>query len=132
MESIHELSCISREKVLFDVDVYIQDFYFNLVNKDYRKAAVYLNLISMSKVLGGVDIDVSQMRRTLIDEAFKNKIKESDLGLINPDEIENIEVVEQVSDAVVEVKEEFLEPVTEVEDLPVVYTLVDDIDDVIN
>ena len=36
----------------------------------------------MSKSLGGVEVEVSQMRRTLIDEAFKNNIKESDLGYL--------------------------------------------------
>lgn len=137
VESMHELSCISRERPVFDVAVYIQDFYFNLVNKDYKKAAVYLNLISMSKVLGGVEVDVSQMRRTLIDEAFKGKIKESDLGLINPEDI-NYEVEEvPTSEAVsTEVVDKVVEPVAEEvkivqEDLPVVYTLADAIEDVL-
>ena len=142
VESMHELSCLSREKPLFDVAVYIQDFYFNLVNKEFRKAAVYLNLISMSKVLGGVDVDVNQMRRVLIDEAFKYKIKENDLGLINKEEFneefltktvdKNIfeeTVVEEVVDNSSDNEEE---PLEVVEDLPVVYTLGDAIDDVLN
>ena len=120
VESMHELSCVGREKELFDVALYIQDFYFNLVNKNFMKAAVYLNLISMSKSLGGVEVEVSQMRRTLIDEAFKNNIKESDLGLLGKEEI----VVED------DLSEEIVAP--EIEDLPITYTLGDAIDDVVN
>ena len=120
VESMHELSCVGREKKLFDVALYIQDFYFNLVNKNFMKAAVYLNLISMSKSLGGVEVEVSQMRRTLIDEAFKNNIKESDLGLVGKEEV----VVED------DLSEEIVVP--EIEDLPITYTLGDAIDDVVN
>ena len=120
VESMHELSCVGRDKELFDVALYIQDFYFNLVNKNYMKAAVYLNLISMSKSLGGVEVEVSQMRRTLIDEAFKNNIKESDLGLLGKEEV----VVED------DLSEEIVAP--EIEDLPITYTLGDAIDDVVN
>ena len=120
VESMHELSCVGREKELFDVALYIQDFYFNLVNKNFMKAAVYLNLISMSKSLGGVEVEVSQMRRTLIDEAFKNNIKESDLGLVGKEEV----VVED------DLSEEIVAP--EIEDLPITYTLGDAIDDVVN
>ena len=120
VESMHELSCVGRDKELFDVALYIQDFYFNLVNKNFMKAAVYLNLISMSKSLGGVEVEVSQMRRTLIDEAFKNNIKESDLGLVGKEEV----VVED------DLSEEIVAP--EIEDLPITYTLGDAIDDVVN
>ena len=120
VESMHELSCVGREKELFDVALYIQDFYFNLVNKNFMKAAVYLNLISMSKSLGGVEVEVSQMRRTLIDEAFKNNIKESDLGLVGKEEV----IVED------DLSEEIVAP--EIEDLPITYTLGDAIDDVVN
>ena len=120
VESMHELSCVGRDKELFDVALYIQDFYFNLVNKNYMKAAVYLNLISMSKSLGGVEVEVSQMRRTLIDEAFKNNIKESDLGLVGKEEV----IVED------DLSEEIVAP--EIEDLPITYTLGDAIDDVVN
>lgn len=141
VESMHELSCLGREKPLFDVALYIQDFYFNLVNKDFKKAAVYLNLVSMSKVLGGVDIDIEQMRRVLIDEAFKYKIKEIDLGLINKEQYEEEfstvvvdktvgeeKIVEEV--ASVEVYEDIVAP--EMDDLPITYTLGDAIDDVLN
>ena len=120
VESMHELSCVGRDKELFDVALYIQDFYFNLVNKNYMKAAVYLNLISMSKSLGGVEVEVSQMRRTLIDEAFKNNIKESDLGLVGKEEV----IVED------DLSKEIVAP--EIEDLPITYTLGDAIDDVVN
>ena len=126
VESMHELSCLSREKPLFDVAVCIQDFYFNLINKNFKKAAVFLNLISMSKALGGVEIDVCNMRRTLIDEAFKYKVKESDLGLLGLDEVKEMESYEDV------VAESVSEEVEEVvEDLPIVYTLADAMEDVL-
>lgn len=120
VESMHELSCVGRDKELFDVALYIQDFYFNLINKNFMKAAVYLNLISMSKSLGGVEVEVSQMRRTLIDEAFKNNIKESDLGLLSEEEI----IEDKVDD--------LLEEITLPEELDITYTLGDAIDDVAN
>lgn len=120
VESMHELSCVGRDKELFDVALYIQDFYFNLINKNFMKAAVYLNLISMSKLLGGVEVEVSQMRRTLIDEAFKNNIKESDLGLLSQEEI----IEDKVDD--------LLEEITLPEELDITYTLGDAIDDVAN
>lgn len=120
VESMHELSCVGRDKELFDVALYIQDFYFNLINKNFMKAAVYLNLISMSKSLGGVEVEVSQMRRTLIDEAFKNNIKESDLGLLSDEEI----IEDKVDD--------LLEEITLPEELDITYTLGDAIDDVAN
>lgn len=120
VESMHELSCVGRDKELFDVALYIQDFYFNLINKNFMKAAVYLNLISMSKSLGGVEVEVSQMRRTLIDEAFKNNIKESDLGLLGEEEI----IEDKVDD--------LLEEITLPEELDITYTLGDAIDDVAN
>ena len=112
---------VLRDRELFDVALYIQDFYFNLINKNFMKAAVYLNLISMSKSLGGVEVEVSQMRRTLIDEAFKSNIKESDLGLLSA---EDLVVVEE------DLSEEIVAP--EMEDLPITYTLGDAIDDVVN
>lgn len=120
VESMHELSCVGRDKELFDVALYIQDFYFNLINKNFMKAAVYLNLISMSKSLGGVEVEVSQMRRILIDEAFKNNIKESDLGLLSEEEI----IEDKVDD--------LLEEITLPEELDITYTLGDAIDDVAN
>ena len=120
IESMHELSCVGRDKELFDVALYIQDFYFNLINKNFMKAAVYLNLISMSKSLGGVEVEVSQMRRILIDEAFKNNIKESDLGLLSEEEI----IEDKVDD--------LLEEITLPEELDITYTLGDAIDDVAN
>ena len=120
VESMHELSCVGRDKELFDVALYIQDFYFNLINKNFMKAAVYLNLISMSKSLGGVEVEVSQMRRTLIDEAFKNNIKESDLGLLSQEDI----IEDKVDD--------LLEEITLPEELDITYTLGDAIDDVAN
>ena len=125
VESMHELSCVGRDKELFDVALYIQDFYFNLINKNFLKAAVYLNLISMSKSLGGVEVEVSQMRRTLIDEAFKNNIKESDLGLLGK---EDIVEVEDTSDK----EDDLLEEITLPEELDITYTLGDAIDDVAN
>ena len=125
VESMHELSCVGRDKELFDVALYIQDFYFNLINKNFMKAAVYLNLISMSKSLGGVEVEVSQMRRALIDEAFKNNIKESDLGLLGK---EDIAEMEDTSDKV----DDLLEEITLPEELDITYTLGDAIDDVAN
>lgn len=120
VESMHELSCVGRDKELFDVALYIQDFYFNLINKNFMKAAVYLNLISMSKSLGGVEVEVSQMRRALIDEAFKNNIKESDLGLLSQEDV----IEDKVDD--------LLEEITLPEELDITYTLGDAIDDVAN
>lgn len=120
VESMHELSCVGRDKELFDVALYIQDFYFNLINKNFMKAAVYLNLISMSKSLGGVEVKVSQMRKALIDEAFKNNIKESDLGLLSQEDV----IEDKVDD--------LLEEITLPEELDITYTLGDAIDDVAN
>lgn len=125
VESMHELSCVGRDKELFDVALYIQDFYFNLINKNFMKAAVYLNLISMSKSLGGVEVEVSQMRRALIDEAFKNNIKESDLGLLGKEDIIEMEVTSDKLD-------DLLEEITLPEELDITYTLGDAIDDVAN
>ena len=74
----------------------------------------------MSKSLGGVEVEVSQMRRTLIDEAFKNNIKESDLGLLSQEDI----IEDKVDD--------LLEEITLPEELDITYTLGDAIDDVAN
>ncbi len=71
-EPMLALSRLSRNDYQFDVAVYIQDFYFNLTNGNLKRAAVFLDIISCSKDVGGIPIDTTDMREALINE-MKNK-----------------------------------------------------------
>ncbi len=96
-QSMEELVCLTKGEELLNVALFFQDYYVALHEKNFRKAAVYFNLISMSSSLGGVEIDTSSMRRSLIDEAFKNGISEKELGLYGNADKEVVPVVEETS-----------------------------------
>lgn len=70
-----ELSKISKDEYRFDVSVYVQDFYINLLNRDYDKAKIYLDIVAMSKDIGGTFIDTINMKK-LLDNAVENDKKD--------------------------------------------------------
>lgn len=154
IDAMSQLSAIGRDKEIFDVSVYIQDFYFSLVNKDFKKAEIYLDILSMSKELGNIDINISDMRVALEEEIKRygelNKKYGLDKSCVEDisisDKIDNVEgnkVVENVGEeiSVEKVLDEGsckkIEEVTdeqgkEVDDEKLDYTLADVIDDVLN
>ncbi len=97
-ETLHELSCIGREKPIFDVVNYIQDYYFSLINKDYKKAAIYLNIINIGKILENIELNTNEMKATLIEESFKNRVKEKDLGLLTEEELLKIRTLKETKE----------------------------------
>lgn len=135
IDAMSQLSAIGRDKEIFDVSVYIQDFYFSLVNKDFKKAEIYLDILSMSKVLGNIDINISDMREALLEEIKRSDELNKKYGfdeIVNDDK--DNKVVESTSE---EVSDKKIAEVTdeqgkEVEDGKIDYTLTDVIDDVLN
>lgn len=135
IDAMSQLSAIGRDKEIFDVSVYIQDFYFSLVNKDFKKAEIYLDILSMSKVLGNIDINISDMREALLEEIKRSDELNKKYGfdeIVNDDK--DNKVVESTSE---EVSDKKIAEVTdeqgkEVEDEKIDYTLADVIDEVLN
>lgn len=85
VDAMYELSGMNKEDYQFDASLYIRDFYYKLVNKDYKKAAIYLDIISMSGDIGGVYIDTSDMKKALVSEMEKAGMSESDLVVALPE-----------------------------------------------
>lgn len=135
VDAMGQLSAIGRDKEIYDVSVYIQDFYFSLINKDFKKAEIYLDILSMSKELGNIDINISDMREALLEEIKRSDELNKKYGfdeIVNDDK--DNKVVESTSE---EVSDKKIEEVTdeqgkEVEDEKIDYTLTDVIDDVLN
>lgn len=93
VEAMHSLSLIARGEYEFDVSHYIQDYYFSLVDKDFKKAAIYLDVVALSHTIGGIYIDISDMREALIDTMKKNGIDPSEEGIVIPDVMEEVEYI---------------------------------------
>lgn len=83
-EPMLALSRLSRDDYQMDVSVYIQDFYFNLTNGNLKKAAIYLDIVSCSSDVGGIFIDVSDMRAVLTKEMNKCGMNEESLEVSKP------------------------------------------------
>ena len=142
VDAMHQLSSLSRDKDLYDVTMYIQDFYFSIVNKDFKRASIYLDILSMSKELGSVDFDISDMKDTLIEEAKRSGISEEELGLSSGKVVSIVQdVVDSSNKETVEenqmlkvLEEEGIEKLEEVDkvDEEVIYTIGDAIEEVLN
>ena len=89
VDPMHSLSLIARGEYEFDVSNYIQDFYFSLVDKDFSKAAIYLDILALSHTIGGIYIDISDMRDVLIDDMKRSGIDSKKEGIIIPEVMEN-------------------------------------------
>lgn len=75
------LTDLAKDEFEFLSAVYIQDFYYNLARKQFYKAALYLDILSMSEKLGGIHINVAEMKSRLLEDAASVGISEADLGL---------------------------------------------------
>ncbi len=79
------LSSIKNDDFYFDVSTYLQDFYFAFATKDYKRAIVYLNILSSSKDIGGVvAIDTTEMEKSLFDAIRETDINELDIVIEMP------------------------------------------------
>lgn len=76
------LSTLSRDEFDFNVAVYIQDFYFNVARNNFKEAAIYLDILSMSEALGGIKIPTKELRDKLIEDAKEKGISAEELGLV--------------------------------------------------
>lgn len=83
-EPMLALSRISRDNYEFDVSIYIQDFYFNFTNGNLKRAAIYLDIVSCSEDVGGIPIDVSDMRVALANEMNRCGMGEGALEVSKP------------------------------------------------
>lgn len=83
-EPMLALSRLSRDDYQFDVAVYIQDFYFNLTNGNLKRAAIFLDIISCSKDVGGIPIDTTDMRECLVNEMKNKGMREEALAISLP------------------------------------------------
>ena len=79
-EPILALAKIRNNDCDFSVSIYITEFYLQMYKNDYKKAAIYLDLLSMSSLVEGVDIDVTQMRESLLEWMKQDGLDESDLN----------------------------------------------------
>lgn len=85
VEPMLALSSMSRDDFDFDVSPYLQDFYFSFTAKDYKRAIVYLNIISSSKDVGGPTvIDTIELAKTLFGAIKEANINELDLVIDIP------------------------------------------------
>ena len=81
-EPILLLSVLSRDEFDFNVATYIQDFYFNVARNNFKEAAIYLDILSMSEALGGIKIPTRELRDKLIEDAKDAGISAEELGLV--------------------------------------------------
>lgn len=65
-DPILELARVSSKTYKFDIDSYTQSFYSALLNNDIDKAKDYLNIISSSKTISGINVDIPGMRESLV------------------------------------------------------------------
>lgn len=80
-EAMYVLSEISRGEFEFLSADYIQEFYVAMSSKEFAKAGVYLDILSMSGELCGIDLNVSDMRKNLIKLAQIHGVSEEELEL---------------------------------------------------
>lgn len=128
-EPILLLSTLSRDEFDFSVAAYIQDFYFNVARKQFKEAAIYLDILSMSEELGGVPIPTYDLREKLIDDAAMAGITKEELGL-KEKEVPVVEnnIPEEVQDLSEKVPVE--ETIESLMDIP--YGITDVLDDILN
>ncbi len=148
-EVMYTLAEISKDQFEYFGAAYIQDFYFSLSRKDYKKAAVYLDILSMSQTLGGVKLNTSDMKTRLLEDATIAGLTEADLdlgkrivithedklALMPEDKVLKVEeVMSTVGTTTEEVKEEVGATVEETkpEESQVTYTLADIVDEVLD
>lgn len=79
------LSSMNKDDFYFDVSTYLQDYYFAFMNKDYKRAIVYLNILSSAKDIGGVvAIDTTEMENSLFGAIREADIDELDIVIDIP------------------------------------------------
>lgn len=94
-EPILLLSVLSRDEFDFNVATYIQDFYFNVARKNFKEAAIYLDILSMSEELGGIKIPTRDLKERLVEDAKEEGITEEELGLKKKEVVLVAEVKEE-------------------------------------
>lgn len=115
-ETMCSLTDIKNDEFEYYVSSYIQGFYFNLARKEFNKAALYLDILSMSQELGGVKFSVYDMKSRLLEDSG---MSEEELGFRGNEEKSNSEKealvpaenVISVSDVMSEVRNEFSDEV---------------------
>ena len=133
-EPILLLSTLSRDEFDFSVATYIQDFYFNVARKNFKEAAIYLDILSMSEQLGGVKIPTYDLYEKLIEDAEREGITKEELG-IKEKRTQPVEIREETPEVVedelpVVEQEEKLETIDSLMEVP--YSLTDALDDILN
>lgn len=116
VDPMHALASLGRGAREFDTTVYIQDFYLSLCNGEFKKAAIFLDIVSLSLEIVGVDVDTTDMKRALIFEAERVGLTSEDLGIL-------VDEKESVSD----VSKDIVVPSSAKKE-GIVYNLVDVID----
>ena len=115
-ETMCSLTDIKNDEFEYYVSSYIQGFYFNLARKEFNKAALYLDILSMSQELGGVKFSVYDMKSRLLEDSG---MSEEELGFRGNEEKSNSEKealvpaenVISVSDVMSEVRNGFSDEV---------------------
>ncbi len=113
-ETMCSLTDIKNDEFEYYVSSYIQGFYFNLARKEFNKAALYLDILSMSQELGGVKFSVYDMKSRLLEDSgmseeelgFRSKEEKSDS---EKEALVPAERIISVSDVMRELGEEFKE-----------------------
>lgn len=67
-DSIAALANIDCDSFEFDTSSYFRNFYLSIADKDFKRATVYLDILSCSEDLCGVFFDTTNMRCTLENE----------------------------------------------------------------
>lgn len=139
-ESLVTLSLLKDNSFEYNVSTCLQDFYYNVGEKDFKKAAVYLEMIGMSKDISGVSVDTSRMKDYLYLEARRCGVSNSSLETykITPkvvevvEQVTTIEPVTAVEEKVEDKKTDATDEVVEVVVEEKAYTVDDAIGDVLN
>ncbi len=113
-ETMFCLTDIKNDQFEYYVSSYIQGFYFNLARKEFNKAALYLDILSMSQELGGNKFSVYDMKSRLLEDSG---MSEEELGFRSKEEKSNSEKdalvpaenIISVNDVMSEVRAEFKE-----------------------
>ena len=129
-EPILLLSTLSRDEFDFSVAAYIQDFYFNVARKNFKEAAIYLDILSMSEELGGVPIPTYDLREKLIGDAELAGITKEELGLKEKEVVVPQQVVPTVSSEELDEKVPVEETIESLMDIP--YSITNAIDDILD
>ena len=114
VDPIHALVSLGRGAREFDTTLYIQDFYLSLCNGEFKKAAIYLDIVSLSKEIVGVGVDTSDMKKALLNEAARVGMTKEDLGFQSDEVKEVLDVSQEVVVPKIAKKEEILYSLTDV------------------